>query len=465
MKMARTEAPLLRDYVEAAASPRFLWDRVAEVRRDDLVRSTSLGGALKTLAGRAVMLLTSSQLTAALAMIELDGVARRMVVVPADTAPDHVASLAATAEADALVVDEESAKRELPSLGLRVTCAPATVATAPVAMPRLRTEWVLLTSGTVGVPKLVVHSLQSLTAPIRTAPSQDESTVWGTFYDIRRYGGLQIFLRAILGGASLVLSSAGEPVADHLARLGRHGVTHLSGTPSHWRRALMSPAISKIAPRYVRLSGEIADQAILDSLRAVFPRAAIGHAYASTEAGVAFAVDDGAAGFPAGILDQERDGVVIKVIDETLHIRSPRTATRYLGRPDLALRDGDGFVDTGDMLDRRGDRYVFAGRRGGIINVGGQKVHPEEVEAVINRHPQVRMSLVRSKRNPVTGAIVAAEVVLRTASEAGAAQREVKDDILKLCRDVLPRHKVPAAISIVPSLEVAATGKLARRNG
>ena len=55
----------------------------------------------------------------------------------------------------------------------------------------------------------------------------------------------------------LVLSSAGEPVADHLARLAQHGVTHLSGTPSHWRRALMIPAIRTTAPRYVRLSGEI----------------------------------------------------------------------------------------------------------------------------------------------------------------------------------------------------------------
>ena len=70
-------------------------------------------------------------------------------------------------------------------------------------------------------------------------------------------------------------------------------MTHLSGTPSHWRRALMSPEIGKISPRYVRLSGEIADQAILDSLRAMFPEASIGHAYASTEAGVAFEVNDG----------------------------------------------------------------------------------------------------------------------------------------------------------------------------
>jgi acyl-coenzyme A synthetase/AMP-(fatty) acid ligase len=94
------------------------------------------------------------------------------------------------------------------------------------------------------------------------------------------------------------------------------------------------------------------------------------------------------------------------------------------------------------------------------------KVHPEEVEAVINRHPQVRMSLVRPKRSPITGAIAVADVVLKQERGRPEAQHiEVRDEILKLCREALPRHKIPAAISFVPALAVAATGKLARRQG
>jgi acyl-CoA synthetase (AMP-forming)/AMP-acid ligase II len=334
------------------------------------------------------------------------------------------------------------------------------------ALPaRVATEWLLMTSGTTGAPKLVVYDLSALTAAITAPGPADGAAIWGTFYDIRRYGGLQIFLRAVLGGACLVLSSAGEPVGDHLARLAQHGVTHLSGTPSQWRRALISPAIRGIAPRYVRLSGEIADQAILDGLRAAFPRATIGHAYASTEAGVAFDVNDGLAGFPAGYVGAIRDGVEMKVVDGSLRIRSSRTASRYAGgEPKLA--DADGFVDTGDIVERRGDRYYFAGRNGGIINIGGLKVHPEEIEAVINRHPQVRMSLVRRKQSPITGSIVVAEIVLKSDQQrTGARQIELKDDILKLCREALPRHKVPAAISFVPALNVAATGKLLRQQG
>ena len=459
----RSSAPSLRDRIADAGPERFFWDRAARLCVDHLARGTSFGGRLAELAGRSVVVATSSQLTSALALIELDGVVRRLTILPPDTAAEHLGTLFACAEADAVVIDEGTPSQTAFDPPARVVCAPAIVP-AELSLPQLPTEWVLLTSGTSGVPKMAVHDLASLIAPIGAGQRLDGAVVWGTFYDIRRYGGLQIFLRAIVGGASLVLSCAGEPIVDHLARLGRCGVTHLSGTPSHWRRALMSPEIGKISPRYVRLSGEIADQAILDSLRAVFPDAVVGHAYASTEAGVAFEVDDGLAGFPDGFLEHDRDGVELKLVDDALRIRSPRTAQRYLGAQP-ALRDRDGFVDTGDMVERRGDRYVFAGRRGGIINVGGLKIHPEEVEAVINRHPQVRMSLVRPKQNPVTGSIVIADVVLKADCERSGGELQIKNDILELCRKVLPRHKVPASISIVPALDVGAAGKLARRYG
>ena len=280
---------------------------------------------------------------------------------------------------------------------------------------------------------------------------------WGTFYDMRRYGGMQIFLRAMLAGCSLVLSSAGEPLPDHLDRLTAPGVTHLSGTPSHWRRLLMSAEAGRIAPAYVRLSGEIADQAVLDSLAEAFPRSKVGHAYASTEAGVGFEVNDGREGFPAAYLDggQPCD---MRVVDGSLRIRSSRMATRYLGDESPPLVDAEGYVDTGDMVEQRGDRLYFVGRRGGIINVGGLKVHPEEIEAVINRHGAVRMSLVKARRSPITGAIVVADIVL----SGGDDPARVREEIMAACRASLPSHKIPAMLRFVPAIEVTAGGKLSR---
>jgi acyl-coenzyme A synthetase/AMP-(fatty) acid ligase len=458
--MLHAETRPLRHHLDGPQSEgRFFRDANASVAFADLRSRTCLGGRLNELSGRSVLLATRDQLTAALALIELDGVARRIVLCPPDLAAGHLPEIAANAEVDAIVSDRHPADFANLGIPLHIRAISTLESAAPPIHGR-RTTWLLLTSGTTGAPKLVSHDVGSLTAPIKAA---DQAPVWGTFYDIRRYGGLQIFFRAVVGGGSLILSSAGEPVADHLQRLARYRVTHLSGTPSHWRRALMTPAIRLIGPGYVRLSGEIADQTILENLRAFFPHAGVGHAYASTEAGVAFEVNDGLAGFPASFVGVGQREVDIKIEDGSLRLRSARTASCYVGRDAPELLDSDGFVDTGDMVELRGDRYHFIGRKGGIINVGGQKVHPEEVEAAINRHPAVWASLVRARKSPITGAIVAADVVLKDTSiprDDMVAQTE--REIIELCRQNIAPHKVPAVIRFVPSLNVSDSGKLLR---
>jgi acyl-coenzyme A synthetase/AMP-(fatty) acid ligase len=123
--------------------------------------------------------------------------------------------------------------------------------------------------------------------------------------------------------------------------------------------------------------------------------------------------------------------------------------------------DEDGFVDTGDVVERRGDRFFFVGRRGGIINVGGLKVHPEEVEAVINAHPDVRISRVKGRRNPISGMVVVAEVAPADDLEEHGESR-VRDEILATCDRRLERHKIPMRITFVAALPMTSGGKLAR---
>jgi acyl-coenzyme A synthetase/AMP-(fatty) acid ligase len=465
MKMVRIEAPSLRDYIVNTAPDKTFSDPVSSLVVADLNRGSCLDGRAEDLTGRSVLVATTTQMTAALALIELDGRARRLTILPPNIGTDHLRHIIASADIDAVIVDSHTPAVPALDLAVRAVSRALNVPAEERLPARFRTEWLLLTSGTTGAPKLVVHTLADLTAPMTTRSRADGAAVWGTFYDIRRYGGLQIFLRAVLGGASLVLSSADEPIGQHLNRLAQRGVTHLSGTPSHWRRALLSPSIHKIAPRYVRLSGEIADQAILDALRSVFPDAIVGHAFASTEAGVAFDVNDGLAGFPIAFVDRIRDGVEMKVLDGSLRIRSSRTASGYIGSH-LSLSADNGFIDTGDIVECRGERYYFVGRNDGVVNVGGLKVHPEEVEAVINRHHLVRMSLVQAKNSPITGSILIADVVLKpevTVPDVG--QLEIKQDLLRHCVEYLPRYKIPADLRLVTTLPVAATGKLSRRYG
>jgi acyl-coenzyme A synthetase/AMP-(fatty) acid ligase len=464
MKMPRISPTSLSSAIAAAGALSSRLDAGPEGSASwgELAAGSALELPADELRGSCVLLAAIDQFTAAAALIQLDGVARRMVLYPPDLSPEHLAFAADIAGADVTVTDEP-APQSINARKLRITHSrPLPNGERVDGNSTLETDWILLTSGTTGRPKLVQHTFASLTGAIEPEPTPER--VWSTFYDIRRYGGLQIFLRAVLTGTPLVLKSARETAAEFLARAGALGVTHILGTPSHWRRALMSPAASAIAPQYVRLSGEIADQAILNNLRQQYPRATIAHAFASTEAGVAFVVEDGLMGLPSESDSlMHTPGVEMKVEAGTLRVRSNRTATRYLGADSPPLKDAEGFVDTGDAMELRDGRFYFAGRRDGIINVGGLKVHPEEVEAVINRHPEVSMSLVRSRKSPITGAIVIADVVLRTPPSTTDRRTPVlQRDILEFCRGELALHKVPAAINFVPNLDVASSGKMVR---
>jgi acyl-coenzyme A synthetase/AMP-(fatty) acid ligase len=455
--------PRLRDGLrEGNASARFLWGADGQVVLADLERATSLDVLLAQLSGASVLIATYDQLANALALIELDGIVRRLIMCSPDLPLEHIGSVIADGEVTAIITDRDEIKRANFKVPVITSRGPQLMTREGVELEPRPTEWVLLTSGTTGAPKMVRHTLAGLTGAIKT--TSNLGTIWGTFYDIRRYGGLQVFFRSVLGGGSLALSSVGEPIERYLNRLAALAVTHVLGTPSHWRRALMSPAARKISPRYVRLSGEIADQVILDALHAFYPSAQITHAFASTESGVGFEVTDGQEGFPDSVLGVHGD-VEIKVANGSLMVRSPRTASCYIGAARPQLTDEDGFVDTGDIVERRGERWYFLGRKTGIINVGGLKVHPEEVEAVINRHRDVRMSLVRSRKNPITGALVVAEVVLKP--DDGGRDRDeraaqCKREILEICHAELAPHKIPVSIRFVPSLDVAPAGKIAR---
>jgi len=426
-----------------------------------LASGSMLAGQLDALRGRRVLLATKDQFYAAVALLELDGIAQCIVLATPDLDADRFVEVARTAAIDA-VVSERGRSGTLPPDVDWCLMTPDPSAGFIDRHKSTATEWILLTSGTTGHPKLVVHTLESLggTLPHQSPPA----AVWSTFYDIRRYGGLQIYLRAVLSGAPLVLSSPEESTVEFLARAGAAGVTHISGTPSHWRRALMSGQTGHINPAYVRVSGEVADQTLLDQLHAAYPNAKIAHAFASTEAGVAFDVDDGRAGFPAAFIGQAGADISMKVVDGTLRIRSQRTAAGYLGGASVTLAEVDGYVDTGDLVELSSGRYYFRGRKGGIINVGGLKVYPEEVEAVLNADPRVRMSLVRGRRNPITGAIVVADIVLSDplGMRGEAAAEKLRTDLLDLCRRTLPAHKVPALLRFVPSLDVTAAGKMVR---
>src|SRR6516164_7345187 len=203
--MSPRESFALRDYLSPDLKGRTISDARHSVSLTDILRHTCTVGGARKLSGRSVLLAMSGQLMSALAMIELDGVARRMLLCPPDLNSEHIQALIEDAGIDAIVTNEPPRWTDA---GVYLIVG-AHLPEQTIAVPRTAraTEWLMLTSGTSGVPKIVGHTLDGLCGAILADGLPcGPAPVWATFYDIRRYGGLQIFLRAVIGGGSMVLS-------------------------------------------------------------------------------------------------------------------------------------------------------------------------------------------------------------------------------------------------------------------
>ncbi len=318
--------------------------------------------------------------------------------------------------------------------------------TAPVEPPAEPGFAVLLeTSGTTGAPKLVRHDFLRLCGRLRGTADPDAR--WLLAYEPAAFAGLQVILTALAAGATLV-SAPGAGAAELAGLALRHGVTHISATPSFWRAFLL--ALDGEAPPLaaVTLGGEVADQPLLDRLAERFPDAKRRHIYASTEAGALFAVGDGQAGFPAAWLDGGIDGVGLRLRDGVLEVKSPRAMLGHDG----------GWLSTGDVVELRADRVLFAGRLDGRVNVGGVKVSPEAVEQVLLDVPGVQDALVQAAANPVTGHILTALVVPAPGVEEGALRAAIRVAVADL-----PPAARPRLVTMTERIALGAAGKKTRK--
>lgn len=427
----------------------------------------SAAASLRPFEGERVALPPASNRETLWRLLCLDGVAEAILPLPGEQPPEVRAELARKARcrlpesggASGAIMETGGVAGDLPPLpplpGDVPDAVPGTAGPPPPG--DRRTEWILTTSGTTGTPKPIPHTFASLTRSTRRDPAVGAGLRWGLLYDVTRFAGLQVFLQALCGGSGLIPTESGGDLDTRVRSLAAADCNALSATPSLWRKLLMLPELHGLRLQRITLGGETADQSILTALSRQFPEARIVHVYASTEAGVGFSVRDRLEGFPESYLEEPQNGVHIRVDpDGALFLRPPSSAeTRNAPEP----ADGSGWIATGDQVRHREDgRYIFLGRANGAINVGGSKVHPDEVERVLLEVGGVRMASVRGRRNSLLGNLVEANVVL----DPGFDPEERIAALKAHCKERLHNFQRPAKIRPVDSLELTPAGKVAR---
>lgn len=388
------------------------------------------------------------------ALAFLDGLAQAIVLLPTeDDQPTREARLA-QAEIDIVVEGNGLGFAKLLDQ-FDATASDGTAQPAATVRPAaIQTTWLLPTSGTTGTPKLIAHTFATLTRSMTTRRIGDDYT-WGSLYSLRRFAGLQVFLQSWMCGTPLILNEEGADLHDVLTRFIDLGCNALSATPSMWRKLAMHPLFDRLTLKQITLGGEIVDQAVLDMLAKRFPSARITHIYASTEAGVGFTVRDGRAGFPADYLLQPPLGVAMR-IDEQNHLWFGTKLVQS-----SAAGTENVWIDSGDVVETQADRVRFLGRANGSINVGGNKVMPEEIESVIKELPDVAFVQVRARKSAMLGSLVEAAI---TPTPGTVLDVAFKKQVTAHCRARLDGFKVPAFIVAADAIQLTASGKLSRMN-
>lgn len=312
------------------------------------------------------------------------------------------------------------------------------------AVQNSRSEITIFTSGTTGQPKKVVHSIATLTRSVRIG-ERYKGQIWAFAYNPTHMAGLQVFFQAFENQNTLVnvFNLSREYVYKQIRET---GITHISATPTFYRLLLPFEQAYESVIR-VTLGGEKSDQHLYDSILKIFPNAKINNVYASTEAGSLFAAKGDCFQIPDGIKDK------FKVLDDELLIHKS-----LLGSSD-SFSFTDNYYHSGDLIewvDEAHGLFRFKSRKNELINVGGYKVNPGEVEVAIQDIEGVRQAMVYGKANSVLGNVLCADVVL----EPGFELTEL--DIKKVLSSQFQDFKVPRRIKFVEEILLTRTGKMKR---
>ena len=402
-------------------------------------------------------------------LVALDSTGIDAVLISAASTADHLNRLAEQLALSVILTDKTPLSECSASDPLRFRKIDTTgQKTASHSPPRSRNAQVILfTSGTSGRPKPAIHSWNTLSAAVNRDPKY-AGRRWLLAYEPTSFAGIQVWLQALLTGGCLCVLDSRDPaiVAEQLVY---ERVEFASATPSFWRLLLLSAAREKLAQApltQITLGGESVDQPVLDALRSTFPRARISHIYASTEMGVCFSVSDGQAGFPAAYLTNQNLPTELRIGEAgELEIRSRRAMLGYLPESNSGVPTAKSsapnqsqWFATGDLVERRGERIYFVGRKSETINVGGMKVYPTDVEQCIRQVPGVQEVRVYSVPSSITGQLVGAEI--QPARDIDLV--ELRNQVLDACRQRLARHQVPTSIQFRAHLPLNDSGKVLR---
>lgn len=295
---------------------------------------------------------------------------------------------------------------------------------------------VLFSSGSTGKSKGIVQDLQMLMQKFRVPRKPLRMLI---FLQLDHIGGVNSLLYTIANGGALIVPEDRSPaqvckaIQDHRAEL-------LPTSPTFLNLVLLSKEYENFdlsSLKLITYGTEPMPQSTLSTFARLFPQVAMQQTYGLSEVGILRSKSRSSDSLWVKVGGEE---FKTKIVDGRLWIKSDSAMLGYLNAPDPF--DEEGFLDTGDLVEQDGDWIKILGRKSEIINVGGLKVFPAEVESALLELDNVGDVVVFGEQHPITGNIVAAKIKLAKSESL----RDFKARMRRFCKDRLPPYKVPAKI-------------------
>ncbi|MBP3817432.1 MAG: long-chain fatty acid--CoA ligase [Butyrivibrio sp.] len=363
--------------------------------------------------------------------------------------------VAMVSNSEVYLLDSDFTDNELRSLGigkekcdelLDVTNKQDFCNTEEIADAVVSEKWKLwlYTSGTTGLPKKVCHNYSTLGRNVRYS-DRHKDDIWAFAYKMSHMAGIQVLLQALTNDNSIIYVFEDKP-QDVISIIDEERCSNISATPTFYRNML--PFLKDNLPylKHITLGGERYDENLCIRLQKFVPDAKIHNIYASTETGSLLSSHGSTFTIPSKYKDR------IKVSEnKELCIHKS-----LIG--DFCC-DGD-WYNTHDLVEiSAGGVIKFLSRKSDLINVGGYKVNPLEVEAIIQQVPNVEDCLVKGEKNSVLGTLLTADIVM----QVGAEKKMVKRAIMEKLKDMVQAFKIPRMYHFVDHIEKTRSGKKIRR--
>lgn len=312
---------------------------------------------------------------------------------------------------------------------------------------------VLFSSGSTGTPKGVVHDCTALLEKF-VRPGKRKTTLSFLLFD--HIGGVDTLFNTLSSGGTLVTTAARDPDTV-CAAIAAHRVHTLPTSPTFLNMLLLGGAHERhdlSSLRLVAYGTEPMPASVLSRLGEALPHVTLLQTYGLSELGV--------------LRTRSREGTLwvqftgegyeTQIRDGVLWVRTPTSMLGYLNAPDRF--DADGWFCTEDAVEVDGDYLRILGRISDLINVGGRKVYPAEVEEVLLDLANVRDVTVFGRANSLTGQIVATRINL----VAPEGLNDFKRRMRSFCKDRLPSYKIPVHVEFTEENQFGARLKKMRNS-